>query len=247
MDVVYPLRPSPSGDVEIRYSLRSLALYGPKVDRVFILGTRPDWCSDDVVEVPGVDNLGDKQVNVNTKLLALCESSDVSDRFMLMNDDFFFLKPTPTIEPYTQGDLPALCKKYPTSAYGTRLRNAVAWLRARHLPLTNYEVHYPIELERRDLAPILRSIAKVPTTFRSLYGNACGMGSEPIRRDFKAFGLADLGALEGGHFLSLDDRSAGSDRIRRFLDQRFRRPSRWELTPAQANARRAQLAAAAAD
>ena len=45
MDIVYIFNGYKSGE-EMRYSMRSIERFGQNVGRVWLLGHKPDWCSD---------------------------------------------------------------------------------------------------------------------------------------------------------------------------------------------------------
>ncbi|MBR0299772.1 MAG: hypothetical protein IJQ93_05590, partial [Bacteroidales bacterium] len=54
MDILYIVGAGCSrcNDFELRMSLRSIAMYGKNVGRVFVCGHCPDWLSDEVVKLP---------------------------------------------------------------------------------------------------------------------------------------------------------------------------------------------------
>ena len=47
MDVAYVFRHSEFDDLELRYSLRSVAKYLPWIRKVFVFGDRPEFLSND--------------------------------------------------------------------------------------------------------------------------------------------------------------------------------------------------------
>jgi hypothetical protein len=54
MDVVYLFRHSPNQDFEIRQSLRSIDRHAPYIRKVWILGDRPGFISDDTSVIEAV-------------------------------------------------------------------------------------------------------------------------------------------------------------------------------------------------
>src|SRR5689334_9814543 len=90
MDVIYPYKRSP-GDFELRYSLRSLE--NVPHDRVIIAGDFPSCISDRVTVVRNPRHDADRYISSTSNILAAMERADVSDNFIVMNDDIFVLKP----------------------------------------------------------------------------------------------------------------------------------------------------------
>ena len=53
MDILYVIgKGSEWNNNELRFSLRSIAKYGKNIDRVFIVGYKPDFVSDEVTFIP---------------------------------------------------------------------------------------------------------------------------------------------------------------------------------------------------
>lgn len=96
IDVVYKIGQKCSSTwpeyQELRYSIRSLSLFSD-LGRVFIVGHKPDWLKN-VVHIPVSDPYKrNKDANLINKML-LASFSDVSDQFLNMSDDQYFLKKT---------------------------------------------------------------------------------------------------------------------------------------------------------
>lgn len=91
MDLVYPLIKWYNNNLELRYSLRSLT--NLKYDNIYLLWYKPDWIKW-IEHIEAEDNHYIKVVNVINKLKIVCEDDRISEDFILMNDDFYILKPT---------------------------------------------------------------------------------------------------------------------------------------------------------
>lgn len=93
MDVVYILGTgSKFKNLEILYSVRSLSKYMIDLDRIFIVGEDPGflpWAN----HIPASDLTDSKWKNAYFKIKQACGLKDLSDTFLLMNDDFFILEP----------------------------------------------------------------------------------------------------------------------------------------------------------
>ena len=175
MDILYILgNGSVHDNMEIRLSLRTVEKYAKNLDRVFIVGDCPSWIQN-VVHIPQEDRYYFAQ-NHYLKVYTACKS-DISDNFLLMNDDFYMTKPFNV-------------ERYPYYVRGPLVRNK----QANHLykkvinktydylvnigcnnPL-NYSVHSPIIYNKQniiDMKEIAESVLHktVGYSIRNLYGN----------------------------------------------------------------------------
>ena len=81
---------SQNDDIELRYSLRSVAKHHKKY-HVTIVGWKPSWCEPDLF-IPCKDKHGMKAYNTFNKLLTATEQIE-SGLHVLMCDDFILLEP----------------------------------------------------------------------------------------------------------------------------------------------------------
>jgi glycosyltransferase involved in cell wall biosynthesis len=94
VDVVYPLGTgSPNSNNEIRYSLRSLEMYGKNYRDVYVIGERPTFTNNRLKYIP-FEEKWTKGLNILEKIKAICENPNVSQTFLYINDDHFLLKET---------------------------------------------------------------------------------------------------------------------------------------------------------
>lgn len=162
---------------ELRYSIRSVVKNMPS-GNIWVVGGKPDWYSGNYIPVK--QNLP-KMRNAINNLTALCNSDKISNNFVLMNDDFFIVKPIKTIKHYHGGLLKD--KVYqsedlrPTSSYTRSLQETHRRLLKLGIkdPL-NYELHVPMPMTKDGLVKSL----KTNLLFRSTYGNLCGAGGEEM-------------------------------------------------------------------
>ena len=90
-DVVYIFRKGRQNSLALRLSLRSLVNV-PHRD-VIIVGDLPEWVDKDKVKhFPCKDSSSIKTLNAWNKLRFICEQ-DISEDFILFNDDFYVMKP----------------------------------------------------------------------------------------------------------------------------------------------------------
>ncbi len=90
-DIFYPLVEVQGDNIELRYSLRSLA--NTDHGEVFIIGHKPSWVQG-VTHIPFEDKAGGKYKNVVQKEIIACYRSQARD-LVIMHDDVFILKKTP--------------------------------------------------------------------------------------------------------------------------------------------------------
>lgn len=90
---MYPIgNGSRTGDLELKYSLRSVEKFLSGYDRVFIVGRLPKWLNEKKVIFIPLEDGTKKQLNIYLKIIAAIEAG-ISRRFMFWNDDHFLLQP----------------------------------------------------------------------------------------------------------------------------------------------------------
>lgn len=172
MDVVYICR---DGDnEELRYSLRSLI--NVPHDNVWVIGGAPDWYSGNRI---ALSQRGEKFSNARNNLRALVASEEISESFVLMNDDFFIVKPIDNV-PYLYGDdVHTKIKRHaayaPKSPYVQLLWDTLHVLANKGCHTSyDYALHVPMVMEKSKLATLL----DYPVSLRILYGNFYEVGGE---------------------------------------------------------------------
>ena len=221
MDVVYVLGSgSQWQNNELRYSLRSLR--NIQHNNVFIVGDCPEWV-ENVTHIPAIDYSNIPQINVADKLLIVANDERISEDFILMNDDFFILKPT-EIRPYYKQTLEQAKEmyKYNDHNYAIAVRNTHALY-----PFgLDYSLHIPFIFNRKKLATTTLHLGALPLLLRSVYANQWQIGGE-IMEDCK---VSEVSILEeyDGTFMSINDSVAKKPELQAFLMDRFPCPSRYE-------------------
>lgn len=137
MDVVYVFREGVKNSIALRYSMRSLI--NIPHDRVFLVGDKPRWAQN-IVHLPVKDKFGTKYyrlkaINTWTKINGVCES-DVSDDFILFNDDYFVLKKIDSIPYYYRGKV--------SMRRRTGYQKSVYWSAFRFKNPLHFGAHTPI-------------------------------------------------------------------------------------------------------
>ncbi len=185
-DLVYIVKAS-ENNPELLHSLRSVAANLPH-RRVWIVGYRPRWVAAEVGYVSTIQR-GPKHSNTWQNWVATTRCPDISDEFVLFNDDFFVTKPTDDVPIVHRGPLGEMIDWYALHRLTShRQRAAVtrqALQRAGHGgPLYSYELHVPMVINRHLLAEAAawlgsgRSTAGSNVAKRTFYGNLAGVGGE---------------------------------------------------------------------
>ena len=248
-DIVYPLKEAePNWD--LIYSLRSLEKYGGDYGEVFIAGYMPSYLKN-VHHIP-VNQNADKWRNSRMNRITACEWPEVSDNFILFNDDFILTAPVEDWDELTNRYIGTLEEHGKTLAdegkLSSRWVNGFAFnmelLQSMGVdePL-DYEFHAPmlfnkqktLELfERDEVKPYLDQ--SNPLIFqRSLYGNLYPRETKGRKiRDIKlrsdSFDIDDL--HENGCFSVPDGmigRPSAAPRLNFFLQLEFPHKSRYEV------------------
>lgn len=95
MDILYIVGTgSKWHNYELKYSLRSIEKYGKNVDKVVIVGYKPDFVNDKVIHIPCEDIGSNKHSKILNKVLTAIKSDQLSDHFLISSDDHFYLRET---------------------------------------------------------------------------------------------------------------------------------------------------------
>jgi hypothetical protein len=197
VDLVYICRDG--ANEELRYSIRS-AVKNFKHDNVWVIGYKPDWYQGSFVSVP---NIGAKFDNIVNCIRAIPEIPEISDDFVLMNDDFFFLKPITELPIYHGGLLSKKIEQYlnlGTGKYGSLLNRTYRSLIKLGInrPL-DYDIHIPMPMNKDSL----RKVVKLAYFPRSAYGNINSIGGELVS-DVKTYGANSIMSSRSYDFVNGD-------------------------------------------
>ena len=190
MDIVYLVKNNEENDSrDLRYSLRSLQNL-PET-RVFLVGEKPEWAQN-VIHIP-VAQTKTKKENVAMNLSAAIHSAEISENFILMNDDFFIMKPIPEIPRLNFGIMKDVINSYDArypqgSDYISRMKKLHQLLLSQGFeqPLS-YELHVPMQMNKKAIIRLQQERAGSPLyQFRTYYGNHTHAGGESVD-DVKIF------------------------------------------------------------
>jgi hypothetical protein len=183
VDIVVPVRVG-AANPQLRYALRSWAANLPH-RQVWVVGYRPHWLRR-VRHIP-TQQTGSKYQNTTLAVRYACLHPDVSDRFLLCNDDMFVMAPQPGGMPVLhRGPVARVESYYAAKASGKYLRGM---RQTRDLlrslgydnPLS-YELHVPMPVDKAGMLQALDAGRRLDVVHkRTLYGNLAGLGGKEIR------------------------------------------------------------------
>lgn len=206
LDIVYFVKEAPRNE-ELRYSLRSVAMHMPH-KRVWIFGGCPYSIVPDI-RVKVKQEGKTKWDRVRTMFRMACENKEITDDFILFNDDFFIMQPMDKIEPKFRCSLDrhieileATRRNKPTP-YSKLLRDCRDELRRLGKPTNSYELHVPFVFNKQKLLKLINTYKNAHCT-RTLYGNIYGVGGTQSS-DVKIFTARPEFDYKNSKILSTDD------------------------------------------
>jgi len=231
VDVVWVCRTGPNE--ELRYSIRSVAKNMPH-ENIVVVGGKPDWYMGRFIPVDSGSSTN-KYENTKNNIRQIVASPDISNDFVLMNDDFYVLKPIDQLQYYHNGLLSNKIAEFTAytswSTYTNVLTRTMSVLNNLGIqdPL-DYTLHVPMMFNKQKLAEVLpHPIASI----RTLYGNIYKVGGRkmsdvkvhPKNHQYapKSFDYLN----EDSVFLSTADRTF--ERVKKnLLGPMFDEPSKYE-------------------
>jgi len=192
MDLVYICR---SGDnEELRYSIRSMVENFPH-DNIWVVGGKPDWYIGNHIPIPQGRI---KYENAQKNLKAIVESKEISEKFVIVNDDFYAIKPIKRVYTFVSGllydKLQSYSSRHPSSYYtsliGLTYKRIKQLLGNDFVPM-DYDIHVPMVYEKEKL----KSLVKYTLLWRSLYGNIYDVPYK-IMKDVKVYRYNREAALQ---------------------------------------------------
>lgn len=181
-DLVYIVKEA-ENNVDLKYSLRSVAKFCT-FRKIWIVGYKPSW----VKNVGYIKTLqkGNKWKNSMLNYEQACKCPDISDNFVLMNDDFFAIRQIVDWRQETNkclGTIPEKIAALSSKKALSRWQSAFIYAREILQKLNcksdyNYEAHIPMIINKQNFItmlnmPIMQDFQKTDKVLhkRSLYKN----------------------------------------------------------------------------
>lgn len=228
LDIVYVVKNSAMNE-ELRYSLRSVQRNLPH-RKIWIYGGCPVWCRpDEKVEIRQTG--ATKYDKVGSLWSRIATNEEITEDFILMNDDFYVMKKTEEIEPAYRATILEHIRQNieargRSGRYVELLGNVNQELEAAGIqnPLS-YELHIPMIFNKEKLLETLEAFPGVHAT-RSLYGNFNHIGGKQMD-DVKVFNRKQSFDPES-QYLSSDDNTWPYHEVGIFIRKTFDQKSQWE-------------------
>lgn len=176
LDVVYVVRDDDASNESLRYSLRSLINLPHR--NVYISGGKPSWIKNCYHVAKDIGDMEiPEQEDSNLNLYLATTVPTLSDDFIFMNDDFFIMKPTESIEVMHQGSLDDRIAQYKSDH---RFHQAYSLIKTREVllrygcqNLLSYELHMPMIFNKRKLWALFQDWEEPLFALRprTMYGN----------------------------------------------------------------------------
>jgi len=202
-DLVYIVKPGDKNE-DLKYSLRSVEKFVPH-NNIWIVGYKPNWVYN-VGYIP-VAQTENKWKNSVKNIIAACSNEYISDDFILMNDDFFAIKPIKDLIESVNVSLGLLDdtlkerkKKKIDSSWGKAFGHVNKLLETLGVPKPyyNYESHTPILINKKRYLevmelPEVQEFMKTSKVLhkRSLYKNIDKIEPKILSRDVKLSNVKD--------------------------------------------------------
>lgn len=171
MDVVYICKNGENE--ELKYSIRSV-VKNLKFDNLWVVGGKPDWYVGNHIPIPQ-DKA--KYANARKNLNAIANCEEISESFILMNDDFYIINKVKEIPYMHGGSLKAKVELYKSlsgmTSYVSMLNSTfISLSRNAKKEVLDYELHVPMVMEKEKLKKVLNH----KDFWRSRYGNTFNVG-----------------------------------------------------------------------
>jgi hypothetical protein len=166
--VVLPLgMGSHSGNLELKFALRSIEKHLKGVKNIFIVGEKPRFLNtEEVIYIPQKDTAR-KQLSIKRKIEAAIHHPRCTETFAFWNDDFVLLRDTDLahLPVYYSGDLASVSEK--------GARHLLPDLKKRGLPTRHADIHCPILYNKEMFTAAMQAFDWQDRDFviKSLYSN----------------------------------------------------------------------------
>lgn len=245
MDLVYIVKYGDKND-DLKYSLRSVARFVPH-DKIWIVGYKPSWVQNvGYIHVKQSENKWKNSVN---NIIAACNCPDISEDFVLMNDDFFAIKPIEDLETSLNASLGLLNdtvmkykKKTHLSPWQKAFREVKDLLSRMKIkePYYDYEAHIPMIINKNKYLnvmnmPEVRNFMKTRKVLhkRTLYKNIDKINPKILKKDVKLSNRKDdtLDRIKICEWLSVYDNQVSNPKfsnLNTILRTAFHEPCEYE-------------------
>lgn len=190
------------------------------VTDVWLVGEYPEWYTGNHIVCKDTHTT---TYNIWHKVLAAAQCPDISDDFLFINDDYFFLKPFKCADvPYEYTDVTG------NTPYKKLLRHTLDICAKSGLPALNYDVHRPMIINKAQFIKAYdfffwHLAIHEGLVMKSCYANLAGVEGQWCR-DIKLTSGCDIPDVD--MFSIADDFITPS--FKQYCGERWVEKSRWE-------------------
>lgn len=230
IDIVYFVREGDDNE-ELRYSLRTLNNIPHR--KVHMVGYKPNWVVN-VNHIEVTQDRGGKNLNTTYNMEVAANNYDVTENFILMNDDFFIMKRLSELPRLNRGWVTEVEKRYKQfdSQYYRGMVDTREYMEKLGLenPIS-YELHIPMLFNKSNILNMLTQYYRdePPVAIlhkRSLYGNMFNYGGKTVE-DVKVYNI-DGTFDKDSTFLSTDDSIWDDSLVGKFIRSKFPNKCKYE-------------------
>lgn len=228
MDIVVPYRQSRSE--ELRYALRSLK--NVPHSRVFIIGDRPSFVSGKVIHIPYRQGSDIAKNTLNILNLAV-DVPEVSDNFIWMADDMYFMQKVYRIPVLHRGSYDDVLAKYENRRFNYYVQRQIKTNeKLKSIGINNplcYEIHVPFVINKKKWMSVREHITPEFNKL-SMYGNLCNIGGTKPKYKNSNFDVKvrQKDWIPDGAFASSHDATFGTNSLGKLVRERFSERSEYE-------------------
>lgn len=211
---------------EIRFSLRSID-NNLAHDKVFIVGHLPHFITN-VSHIKADDIYDSPLKNTLHKLKIACKDKQISDNFILLNDDFFILKKIAEVKPYYKCTLKQSLKAHKSKHgyYYQAIKDTIDFTKGNK----DWSLHYPFIFNKKKLLKTIELIEKQDKNLllRTVYANMHNIKGTQ-KYDVKIRSVPEIWKLKNERAISTTAGIVHRKEFSDFIKQRFPIKSKYEI------------------
>jgi hypothetical protein len=192
--------------------------------------------------IPHPDEIGPHNAdgNIIRKLIRACAIPELSDDFIFLNDDNYFIKPIHIndIYPFYKGNLDTMDPNIFASIWGRRLGRTRYHISKQGFTPLHFDHHSPIKINKHLFPEIVSQFdyaSEIGLTVKSIYASVAHPNAKLITTEeaaiFKPSTLEQINIMTKNALYMAHNDKALNDSIKYWLWQQFNQPSPYETTP----------------
>jgi hypothetical protein len=226
MTIILPYKQDIHDGEELRYALRSIEKYLTGFTNLIIIGRPPEWYKG--TSYISENYVGRKQYSIYQKILLACNWENVTENFIMWNDDHFLLQPLQVsdIKYWNNGWLANEFNRGLSSRYSEAVKRTLDFIP----DALNFDIHTPIIYNKAKFRTLFTG-KENEICIKSYYCNSLQLDGEfmddcKIDQLLSKEGIYEV--INGKMFFS-----TGSNGIREpmkiVLEELYPNKSRWEV------------------